>query len=112
MKEKFKVLVGVLTVASAMLSSVIIYVQITLFMALLASLSWMIWKNREIVMDQSFIAPDFTDLIFLITCISASLFVIQGTMALKACFVVFSVIATVFRRLFKRQPTMSELFNN
>lgn len=100
MREKFKILIGVLTALSVFIVTLIHYVKIAIFVACVLIFLFSLRKflyNIETI--------DISDIVFFLSCSSLLIFIIKFEV------IVFAVIAFIFRLNYKRQVIMTEFFN-
>jgi hypothetical protein len=108
MKEKFKIIVGILTAISLTIKAALPYVLKGIFGAFALVFLVTLFKNRHTLLsEQDALNFDLSDLIWFGAGLSCALLLLNDP-----AYIILVGIATIFRRFFKAQPSMAELFNN
>lgn len=111
-REKFKTVIGAMLAVAALLHWFALALYAVLLAAMGATLAALLVKNRMVVLSGDLFKLDASDVVFLAACLSSAVFLFGGTWEAKAFYAGLAVAAAVARKLYARQPIVSEQDNH
>ncbi|MHB8880436.1 MAG: hypothetical protein ACYC69_02880 [Thermodesulfovibrionales bacterium] len=112
MKEKFKILVGVMAVMSAGIHGFEGIIHAAMLVSLMVVFAALLYRNRILFASAEILRLDMSDILFGSLCVCAAVVLIDGTPLMKAVYAGLAVMAVFFRKLWLKQPVMSEMLNH
>lgn len=110
--SQFKIWLGVMGIASLLLTLAITVVKWLVLAALLVACMGLMYRNRNIVLSKEIFLIDFTDVLFFLSSVTAIFFFFSYMQFdVKVIYVFVAFLSMLFRKMVSRQPVLSELFD-
>jgi hypothetical protein len=111
-REKFKTIIGAMLGVAALLHWFTMALYVILLAGMAVTLIALLIKNRTVIFSGDLFRLDASDIVFLACCVSSAVLLFGSDWQSRVTYAVIAVIATIVRKLYVRQPIVTEQDNH